>query len=341
MNRTFSSFVLIFQFMIGLNLFATADFHGVHHEAERSATRAYYSMANGKLADLKGLEKADWPFEILSIGHTMVSYQNYSSDPYFHHGLDIRGEAGQDVVTPVPGKVVNIENYVPGYSAYWEVAILDDNGFIWQYHHVDRGSIPEEIWQAYRSGGRVEAGTKLGEIYYWSVVTYGERYHHIHLNILGDNKEYLNPFLFLKDLDDNKGPEITAIDLVKNRRRVRSDRISGEYSLMVEASDLILHDKFLVPPYKVSYILNGGEEVLVWKFDNLPGNDSINKFVHDYYLANETCGNYRCRKHSIDLSFSTTSKRSFPTERGENIIRVIVEDFSGNRAQRDFSWTVE
>ena len=51
---------------------------------------------------------------LLSIGHTSASYQNYSGDyrqAYFHHGLDIRANAGQEVFASAGGKVVNIEDY--------------------------------------------------------------------------------------------------------------------------------------------------------------------------------------------------------------------------------------
>ena len=50
---------------------------------------------------------------------------------------------------PVWRQVVNIENYQPGNSLYWEVAILDPEGYVWQYHHIDRNTIPQSIFDKY------------------------------------------------------------------------------------------------------------------------------------------------------------------------------------------------
>src|SRR5690606_28305682 len=109
---------------------------------------------------------------------------------------------------------------------YWEVAIEDEAGFIWQYHHVDRDSIPQNIWNAFRSAGSVPAGTKLGEVYYWPAVTFGERFHHIHLNVLGKGGRYQNPFHFLERLADHEAPEIAEVGILKNGRKWGSSTVS-------------------------------------------------------------------------------------------------------------------
>ena len=45
---------------------------------------------------------------------------------------------------------------------------------MWQYHHVDEDSIPQAIHDAYKSGEKIAAGSKVGEIFYWTVTSFGE-----------------------------------------------------------------------------------------------------------------------------------------------------------------------
>jgi hypothetical protein len=314
----------------------------LHDDAERDHRSRAARLATGRLTARTNRARAPWPVAVLSIGHTIASYQNYGSDPYFHHGLDIRADAGSDVFASVGGKVVNIENYVPGSPADWEVAILDDEGFLWQYHHVDRQSIPQAILDAYKTGAKISAGTKIGEVYYWEVVTFGERFHHIHLNVLGEGQAYVSPFAFLEPLGDTSAPEVKAIKILKDGRPVDGRRVTGNYSLTAEVSDLIRHTKFTVPPHAITYEVDGGMPVVVWQFDRLPGGSSNTQYVHDFFVRPDTCGNYSCRKAVVNLAFRKgESGQVFPTTPGKHHIRVRVRDFEGNAAEKEFEWTVE
>ncbi|MEI6833025.1 MAG: peptidoglycan DD-metalloendopeptidase family protein [bacterium] len=308
--------------------------------AEKDYRPAYLSLAK---ADLKSKEssKYPWPVELKSIGHNTASYQNYGGDPYFHHGLDIRADAGTDVLASVGGQVVNISNYGPG-PAYWEVAILDDAGFLWQYHHVDRDSIPQTVWDAYRNKGRITSGTKIGEVYYWMVNTYGEQYHHIHLNVLARGGAYRNPFSFLQPLNDTKAPDILEVGLLRNGyAQDPSLPIQGAYSVYATIHDLILHDKFVVPPHKITYQLDDDpRERLVWEFSDLPGATSNTDYVEDFFVPSLTCGNYECRKLTVDLGFSTEGQRWFTNVGGQHTIMIHAEDQAGNRTSREFTWQV-
>ncbi|MBI4405856.1 MAG: M23 family metallopeptidase [Deltaproteobacteria bacterium] len=308
--------------------------------AERDFCPQYAHLATGTLANRKTFgQRYIWPVSVLSIGHTIASYQKYVGSAYFHHGIDIRADAGSPVIASAGGKVINIENYVPGNPAYWEIAILDAEGFIWQYHHVDRSSIPAAIQDAFKKGLAIPTGAKLGEVYYWPEVTFGERFHHIHLNILGAQKSYLNGFAFLESLDDKVGPQIHEIALVQNGKKVKGNSVSGPYTMAAELSDLILHDKFIVPPHVISFSINGGKKQTVWRFDNLPGGSSNTKYIHDFYLASETCGDYDCRKLVVNLGFSKDGPVSFPTA-GSHQIEVTAEDYEGNKVSREYRWVV-
>lgn len=341
------NFLISLSTLCPLLLFAAPKI-ALHEEIERDFHPPYaklaYGVLKGKHRDQRKQNRAPWPVSIKSIGHTMASYQRYGglSEAYFHHGLDIRADAGSDVLASVGGRVVNIENYMPGDDAYWEVAILDDEGFIWQYHHIERQSIPDNIFQAFKSQTAIAAGTKLGEVYYWSVVTFGERYHHIHLNILGKNKAYLNPFEFLEMLPDKSGPEISKLFLVRNGNSVAGNSISaGSYTIGAEIKDLILSDVFIVPANEIKVSIDGSAPFTVWKFDSLPGEASNEKYVNDFYLPKLACGDYSCRKPIINLGFRKSPIQVFPSTRGTHEVEVLVSDYNGNQARQTFSWTIE
>lgn len=329
---------------LGMGLLASLNqaphLHREHAEAERTVPR-YAGLATGKLAThLRRQTRYAWPVKLLSIGHTNASYQDYSMDPYFHHGLDIRADAGMPVLASVGGKVVNIENYASGPN-YWEVAILDADGFLWQYHHVDKNSIPQAVWDAYRAGGSIASGTKIGEVVYWNVTSYGERYHHIHLNILGANQEFLSPFEFLENLDDRRSPVITRLGLMKNGQPLSATRVKAPYSLYAEVKDLILSEVFVVPPHEIQMVIDGASPRTVWRFDSLPGGKSETDYVQKYFVPSMVCGDYTCRKPVVDLGFDRDGQSVFPTTSGPHEVLLYAQDYVGNAVSQRFTWVVE
>ena len=311
-----------------------------HHHAEEGRVPWYVDLATGSPSVTDVRLVAPWPFALQSIGHSNASYQNYGGAPYFHHGIDVRGDAGTDVLSPVTGKVVNIENYVAGDPAYWEIAIQDGDGYIWQFHHIDHDSIPQAIHDAFAQRSEIPVGTLIGKIFYWSVTTMGERFHHIHINVLATGGVYINSFRFLAPLPDTQGPEMVAVVLVKNGQRVSGNSVSGDYQVYIEAKDLILHTKFIVPPYRVAYSVDGGAEHVVWQFDQLPGGSSAERYVSDFFIPSLTCGDYSCRKFGINLGFSQQGTVNFPAQAGPHTITVSVADFAGNRQSKQYQWEV-
>lgn len=281
-----------------------------------------------------------WPFPLLSIGHNMQSYQDYSGSPYWHDGLDIRANQDQAIYAAAGGKVVNIENYVRGNHLYWEIAILDDEGFVWKYHHGAKESITSEIQNAYTSGAKVAEGALIGNVVRWPVTSYGEVYHHLHLLVVAGDGRYVNPFLMLEPLSDTQAPVITKIGLSKNHKPIDGTEVSGEHALYLEASDLVLHHKFILPPHKISYRLDNGAEKLVWEFVNLPSGKNDVDFINDFFMKG-TCGDYSCRKFYFNLNFSTQKPRDlFKLSTGNHQIEVTVEDVVGNKASKSFAWKV-
>lgn len=281
-----------------------------------------------------------WPFPLLSIGNIMQSFQDYVGSPYWHDGLDIRGNAGQAIHASAGGKVVNVQNYVNGNPLYWEIAILDSEGFVWKYHHVDSKTIPQAIHEAFKKKSEIPAGTHIGNIIEWPVTSFGEVYNHLHLLVVGGDGKYINPFLLLNPLDDTQAPVINKIGIVQDEYPIDETRVTGEHSLYVDTSDLILHNKFLQPPHKISYRMDKQDEVLVWEFIHLPSGNNDQDYIEDFYVK-RTCGDYRCRRFYINLNFSLKNPRqTLKLSPGSHEIEVTVEDIAGNKASKNFTWQV-
>jgi hypothetical protein len=137
--------------------------------------------------------------------------------------MDMMKIFGTDVFNRSGGQVVNIENYQPGNYLYWEVAVLDPDGYLWQYHHIDESTIPQFIWDKYNeylldpvNGGFIPSDTYIGDIVEWPVWSFGKQFNHIHLNILGAGGVYGNGFEFHEPLSDTDGLEIQAVGLLQN-----------------------------------------------------------------------------------------------------------------------------
>lgn len=305
--------------------------HAFAHEKEMK-TKADF-LATGVF---KSQKNHRWPFPLLSIGHNMQSYQFYGGSPYWHDGLDVRSKQDEQIFAAAGGKVVNIENYVRGNPLYWEVAILDNEGFVWKYHHVDKKSIPADI----KLGAVIPAGTYIGNVVRWQVTTYGELYHHLHLLVVAKDGQYINPFLMMEPLPDTQAPMIKKIGLAKNHKPIEGNKIRGPHSLYLEASDLVLHDKFILPPHKISYRIDGGEEKVVWEFINLPGGPDDEKYINDFYMEG-TWGNYDFRRFYMNLFFTKESPRKTMTlPPGQHTISVTVEDIVGNETSESYQWQV-
>jgi hypothetical protein len=320
----------LFVFIVLMN----SAFASIH---ERLTITKANALATGIFTEQK---HHPWPFPLLSIGHNMQSYQDYGGSPYWHDGLDIRANKDQPIYAPVGGKVVNIQNYILGNPMYWEVAILDDEGFVWKFHHVDRSTITQEIQNAYKTKSKVKAGSLIGNVVRWPVSSFGEVYHHLHLLVVAADGKYINPFLMMEPLPDTSVPVISKIGIAKNHRPTELTEVSGPHALYLDASDLTLHQKFILPPYKIAYRMDNGEEKTVWEFINLPSGKSDTDYINDFHMYG-TCGDYSCRKFYFNLNFTLQNPRQQMTlSPGEHSVDVTIEDIVGNKTSKSFTWKV-
>ena len=92
-----------------------------------------------------------------------------------------------------------------GDDLYFEVAVVADSGVRYEFHHVDRASLPVGIATLLNAGGgRVEAGTLLGHAITWP----DGDYHHIHYNLVLPSGTRINPEFVSPLLADHRAPEI-------------------------------------------------------------------------------------------------------------------------------------
>lgn len=326
---------------------ASNYWQAIDDNAERDYQPDYLHLAYAQPDQMGPLPQYPWIHDPLeSIGHTIASYQHYGGNPYFHHGIDSRAPFGTDVFTYSGGQIVNIENYQPGNPLYWEVAVLDPDGFLWQYHHIDMPTIPQYIWDKYDeyladplNGGFVPPITHVGDIVEWPVFTFGEYFHHIHLNIYDGDGHYYNGFYLHEPLPDIQSPEILQIGLYQNGQILPGNEVQGNYSLYIRARDLIMHQQFYVPPNEIIYTVDAGPTETTWKFDGLPGGGNNQAYVTEFFIP-PTCGDYECRDFYINLGFAVGPDRPFPTDPGQHTVTVTVRDFVGNEASADYTWTV-
>ena len=93
---------------------------------------------------------------------------------------------------------------------------------------------------------------------YWTVVTFGYRFNHIHLNILGAGGAYMNGMEFHTPLTDTAPPVLTTIGLLKNNTVTAGNTVSGNYGLYVRAKDLVSSTVYYLPPYKATFAVERG-----------------------------------------------------------------------------------
>lgn len=317
------------------------------HEIEATWTPDYLELATGDPQLLTDHGVYPWPFALDSIGWSMQSYQDYGGTPYFHHGMDMMKMWGTQVFNRSGGQVVNVENYQPGNYLYWEVAVLDPDGYIWQYHHIDEPTIPDLIYQKYAeyqadpvNGGFIPPNTHIGNIVEWPVWSFDKQFNHIHLNILAAGGVYVNGFEFHEPLPDTDGPEIQGVGLLQNGQIYSGSTIEGSYSLYVHARDLILDDVYWLPPWAFTFSIDGGPEHTTWQFDTLPGGADRYAYLSDFYVVPPTCGDYECRDYYVDLGFIPDSQFVFPATGGEHTVTVTVRDYAGNTDSASYTYTV-
>lgn len=288
----------------------------------------------------------NWPVEFQnpehSLGNSMAEFQSYGSGPYYHGGLDLRVAAGAEVKAPVSGRIeaghYGYSNRPDGSSTkywrpwpasgsrtYFEVAVITDEGYRFEFHHMDEDQLAPEVLAILRKGsGRVTAGANLGRTIPWPDGVY----HHLHYNILAPTQTQLNPEYYSSLIDDHLAPEVLEAFAVQQNGAV-TPFLSGVFRqrpayfalVCLDHQDLNVYDH---PPAHLKLEFDAGES-FSWDFrERLTDQNGRFPPIWDFFIE------------SIVTPSGTTLRTEGGYGKGQSIIRVPVPQ----RSKGSFTLTV-
>lgn len=308
-----------------------------------------------------------WPVDLQSpnnlLGNVLAQYQHYydSQNRYFHGGCDLVVNGDDTVFSPVSGRVeAGYYNYrYPEHghpekiwhslgspqaessdfrkfmTGYFEVAIIDDNGFRFELHHIDRDSVSAELFRRVKTGEKILAGTPIGKVYDLGMKTNGQNYKHIHYNIISPEGLRVNCEWVSESLNDTISPSILAVyALYEDGKSVKVEsgsKIEKPLEFAVQIEDIKNDNPFIHQPHIINIKFDSNTS-FEWDFSkslSLPDSSRPNLF--DFFVEKielksgeiiETTGDY---KNFIFLN-------RLPVAEGviENY-EIQVQDANGNR----------
>jgi hypothetical protein len=234
---------------------------------------------------------------------------------------------------------------------------------------VDEPTIPQAVKDAYAKQTPISAGTLIGKNVKWPARShYGPYFHHIHLNIKDPDGRYLNGLHFLLKSGEKTAPTAYGIyvipqggDTAFNRTGEQNVTISGQVDVVLRADDIVT-SPYQLGVHEIRYAItelsategHNVDEILFWRFNDLPGGSSTTAQVWDVHQATirhdggtyQTQGNYNGRRFYYVLTnndgrslssanhWDTTArdqhgKRLFPD--GSYRITVKLKDEAGNQ----------
>ena len=219
-----------------------------------------------------------WPVQFAdsrhTIGNSMPQYQNYSNEAYYHEGADLRVARSQQVVAPVDGflqggyytyvtdpNTGEDKKYIKpitegGDELYFEITLRTAEGYQLEFHHVSPNELPKNIKElVLRGGGNIRRGELLGTAAVWPNSRFGERYDHIHYNLISPNGVYMNPEFFSAVLGDKIAPVIKNIFAIYKDRKIEvlNNSLKGmPTEIIVSALDMKGENIYPLPPVSVT-----------------------------------------------------------------------------------------
>lgn len=240
---------------------------------------------------------------------------------YFHAGLDILAVPGQPLWSPTRGKIEGgfyeykdsphghyylKKQWLPLAEALraqgpqtwsdfqFEVAIVTEEGYRLELHHVDPHTLPQDIRQAILQGQEIEAGVIVGFVKFLDVTEFGTNYTHIHYNVVSPEGIHLNPQAFSPSLPDTRAPQIHGVfagplracntglgDVYKAISP--NNPVTDERELLVRASDLLDGNRIAQAPTRFKAHFSGHKSYEVDFSYSLLGSDLQPLPVHDIY----------------------------------------------------------
>ncbi|HQO93222.1 MAG TPA: hypothetical protein PLX56_12920, partial [bacterium] len=281
-----------------------------------------------------------WPFapqdEPHNVGHTSVNIQHYTNkyeEAYFHHGVDIIKNEPEKIFNMYDGRVEKIGYYrteeVGESKYYFEVVVQTVNGLVFELHHTDPESVPDEIYEIEGTDAVLKAGKNTGKTVFWpSPDSFsGKLFHHIHFNVITQNGIKLNPLIMMIPQKDDTIPEIEEIYLIDPDRTktLSTENIAEDFHVVIKVSDFADNKIWPNPPrFSKIEILDSENEVVFehsgYDFIAMMS-ENINEFVCDYYLCEigDTVfskGSYSEREfHVVVTAFDKTGNKSDAVEK--------------------------
>ena len=315
-------------------------------QAKAMGFKAQMLPANKSLATSLSLPHAKaWPFErpylAGKMGNSFVQYQNYRPAGY-HGGCDMVLERNSNVLAPASGRLeaghyayTDLENGYrikqwiawpgSGPEDYFELAVIDAQGFRYELHHIDRASLPASIVAKLNSGNAmVDESELLGKVVPWHTSFH---YDHIHLNVMDANSNWLNPEYFFELIPDNVKPN------VKVNIRYQNQRIKD---FVLSVFDYKTQQKYLQAPLYYALKINSN---VVYEADfrySLVGQDGVFFDIRKLYPENIRLQNNRVLRQPSD--FYPVSGVEFhvvlpmPAAYESGIYEIIVKDIAGNES---------
>lgn len=249
-----------------------------------------------------------WPSDFesaaASIGNSMAEFQSYGDDgPYFHGGCDLRVARAANVRAPLAGRIEaghygysnrldgSMEKFwepwpKPGSRVYFEIAVITDEGFRFEFHHMDEKRMSAEVLAILREGkgGRVDAGALLG-----STIPWGDGvYHHTHYNIVSPSGVRFNPEHYSYAIPDTTRPVVTAV--IASYAGGKTEMFGqGKFRQTPEFFAVAVNDRtdsgfYDHPPALTSLEFESGER-FVWDFrERLLGQDGAFPHIWKFFV---------------------------------------------------------
>lgn len=230
-------------------------------------------------------------------------YQTFTNPPYYHGGVDILANKDQPLTTPVSGHIEagyysytddyfgnTVKFFLPYKKAlednvklpwgkeYFELAIIDEQGNRFEFHHVDDSEFPEQIRKKILGDDSVDkfvaAGTVIGKVYDWSIRRKKVSARHIHYNIIHHHGHHLNPFNYSEYVEDTTPPVITNVYAPKKSICLQSPELIAfkegeaqevEGEIIVQTIDMFNESVFPKAPVVVQAYFDDGSH-FSWDF---------------------------------------------------------------------------
>lgn len=232
-----------------------------------------------------------WPVQFQDPSHTIaqnyVNFQDYGDGAYFHKGCDLRTHQSADVRAPVTG-ILEAGYYgydtkpdgsqtkfwtpwkgVPHNDPYFELALVTQDGYRFELHHVDSMNLPQTTLDALAKGGVViPQGQVIGKVIPWGGS--GDVYNHIHYNIYRQDGVIMNPEFYSEAVADHVAPKIHGVFGIKTDGSVlplgQGGVIQDELQeIVVAATENRDNDVYIQTPVFAGIVFENGSRT-VWDF---------------------------------------------------------------------------